>query len=135
MHNKSDPTESSLSNKQPQPPHDCILRSTHEALLKRPSLLFESWKSVTLTLIESPHEELLMGIRRGKEGKAEEVINLTHSSISKRIARIDKHHGFGLIIPSRRKYYLACHNEADALALYSAIIRLRNEVRTKNSRL
>lgn len=103
MHNKSDPTESSLSARQHQPSHGLVLHSTQEALLKRPSLLFASWKPVVISLIESPHEELLMGIGRDVKGKAEEIINLTHSSIAKRISKIDKYHGFGLIIPAKKK--------------------------------
>lgn len=110
MHNKSDRTESSVSARQHHLPHGIVLHSTQEAFLKRPSLLFASWKPVSISLIESPHEELLMGMGRDAKGKAEEVVNLTHSSIAKRISKMDKYHGFGLIIPAKKKYYLACRN-------------------------
>ena len=85
-----------------------------------------------LTLVESPHEELLLAIRKTREGQPEEAVNLTHSRISKKVTLFGKYHGFGIIIPSKRKYLLACRTEPETLALYAKIARLRNEIRARH---
>lgn len=99
--------------------------------MKRQSLLFPNWRAITLTLIESPHEQLMVTIRRRNEAKIEEVINVTYSKMSKRFASVDHHHCFGLILPSSRKYLFAGSSEAETIDLYNKITSLRKDFKAK----
>lgn len=84
-----------------------------------------------MTLIESPHEQLMVTIRKRNESKIEEVINVTYSKMSKRFANVDHHHCFGLILPSSKKYLFAGRNEGETIDLYNKITNLRKDIKIK----
>jgi hypothetical protein len=74
----------------------------------------------------------MITIRKRNEQRIEEVINLTFSKISKRFATVDHHPCFGIIVPSKKRYLLACSTEEQTIDLYTKLANLKNEIKNKH---
>lgn len=67
----------------------------------------------------------MITIKNIKESRISEIVNLTHSRISNNFSKIDNYHCFGVIVPSKKKYFFACKTAQDTISLYAVITKLK----------